>query len=262
MREVRREESGRLGERVDDRSEWEEHPGMTLRTIDPAQQTAARIAGLLYLFTSATAIFAEIFVRGRLIVRGDAVQTARNVAASERVFRLGIASDLITVLGVIALIWALYIVLKPINGNVALLAAFWRLAEASILAVSVGNALAAVLLLSGADSMQAFGTQQLQALAGLFVNLQGAGWRIGFVFLGLGSTVFSYLWLKSRYIPRALAAWGVFSSLVLAVVTLALMVFPNSATFVTLVSMAPMGVYELTLGFWLLAKGLRTPTVA
>ena len=234
---------------------------MTLRTIERAQHRAARIAGLLYLFTSATAIFAEFFVRGRLIVRGDAVQTAKNVAGSEWLFRLGIASDLITVLGVIALVWALYVVLKPIDRNVALLAAFWRLAEASILAVSVVNALAAVLLLSGADYLQALGTQQSQVLAGLFVNLQGAGWRIGFVFLGLGSTVFSYLWLKSRYIPRALAAWGVFSSLVLASVTLAIMVFPRLTAVVTLAYLAPMAIYELTLGLWLLARGIRTRTV-
>jgi len=234
---------------------------VTLRTIERAQHRAARIAGLLYLFTSATAIFAEFFVRGRLIVRGDAVQTAKNVAGSEWLFRLGIASDLITVLGVIALVWALYVVLKPIDRNVALLAAFWRLAEASILAVSVVNALAAVLLLSGADYLQALGTQQSQVLAGLFVNLQGAGWRIGFVFLGLGSTVFSYLWLKSRYIPRALAAWGVFSSLVLASVTLAIMVFPRLTAVVTLAYLAPMAIYELTLGLWLLARGIRTRTV-
>jgi hypothetical protein len=156
------------------------------------------MAGVLYLFTSATAFFGEFFVRGRLILRGNAVQTARNVEASERLFRLGIASDLITVLGVIALVWALYVVLTPIDRKVALLAAFWRLAEASILAVSVVNALAALLLLGGADYLQALGEQQLQGLAGLFVSLQVAGWRVGFVFLGLGSTLFSYLWFMAQ----------------------------------------------------------------
>ena len=235
---------------------------MPLHTIEPAQHTAAKAAGLLYLFTSATAIFAEFFVRGRLIVRGDAVETAKNIVASERLFRLGIASDLITELGVVALVWALYVVLKPIDRNLALLAAFWRLTEASVFTVSVVDALAAVLLLSGADYLQAVGTQQLQVLALFFVSLQGAGWRIGYVFLGLGSTVFSYLWLKSRYIPRALAIGGVFSSLLLAIGTLAIMVFPSLAAVVTLVYMAPMAVYEVTLGFWLLVKGIRAPTVA
>jgi hypothetical protein len=234
---------------------------MTLQPIEHAQHRAARIAGLLYLFTSATAIFAEFFVRGRLIVRGDAVQTGKEIAASEWLFRIGIAVDLVTVLCVIALVWALYVVLRPIDGNLALLAAFWRLAEASILAASVVNALAAVLLLGGADYLQALGTQQSQALAALFVNSQGAGWRIGFVFLGVGSTVFSYLWLQSRYIPRALAAWGVLSSLVLASATLAIIVFPGFAAVVTLASLAPMAIYELTLGLWLLARGIRPPTL-
>jgi hypothetical protein len=235
---------------------------MTVRTIEPAQQSAARMVGVLYLFTSATAFFGEFVVRGRLLVRGDAVQTARNVAASERLFRLGMASDLITVLGVIALVWALYVVLKPVNRNVALLAAFWRLAEACMLAVSVVSALAALQLLSGADYLQAFAEQQLQVLARLFVSLQEYGWRIGFVFLGLGSAAFSYLWFQSRYIPRALAALGVLASLVLAIVTLANMVFPGLAAVVMLASMAPMGIYELSLGLWLLVRGIRPPPEA
>jgi Domain of unknown function (DUF4386) len=66
---------------------------------------------------------------------------------------------------------------------------------------------------------------RLQALARLFTSLQGAGYLVGLVFFGLGPTVFAYLWLKSRYIPRALAALGVFSSLLVVVVTLAIMVF-------------------------------------
>ena len=112
-----------------------DRPEMTLRTIEPAQHTAAKVAGFLYLFIMATGIFGESYVRGQLIVGGDAVQTARNIAASERLFRISIASDLITVVGAVILVWALYVVLKPINRDVALLAAFLRLAENSIVTV-------------------------------------------------------------------------------------------------------------------------------
>ena len=196
-----------------------DRPEMTLRTIEPAQHTAAKVAGFLYLFTNATAIFA-FYARGSLIVGGDAVQTARNIAASERLFRIGIVTELITVVGVIILVVALYAVLKPINRNVALLAAFWRLAENFILAVILLNEFAALALLSGADYLRAVDTQQLQALVYTLLRVYGAGFQIGFVFLGLGSAVFSYLWLKSRYIPRALAAWGIFSSAVMAIVTI------------------------------------------
>lgn len=113
---------------------------MTLRTIEPAQHTAAKVAGFLYLFTMVTSISA-FYARGRLIVGGDAVQTARNITASERLFRIAAVSDLIMVAGVVMLVWALYVVLKPINKNVALLAELWRLAGDFTVVVTTLNAL-------------------------------------------------------------------------------------------------------------------------
>lgn len=233
---------------------------MTLPAIEPAQRTAARLVGLLYLLTNATAIFA-FTVRGQLIVRGDAVQTARNIAASERLFRVGIVAELITIAAVITLVAASYVVLKPINRNAALLAVFWRLAENFILAIVVLNEFAALRLLSGAEYLRAVDPRQLQALAFTFLRVYGDGFRVGFVFLGLGSAVFAYLWLKSRYIPRALAVVGIFGSLTMAIVESAIMVFPGLAAVVTMAYMAPMGVFEIGTGIWLIIKGIRAPIV-
>jgi hypothetical protein len=229
--------------------------------IEPAQRTAAKVAGFLYLFTMVTANFAEFYARGRLIAGGDAAQTAKNIAASERLFRLGTVSNLITFASVVILVVALYVALKPINRNVALLAAFWRIAECSIFALITLNDFVVLRLLSGADYLRAFDTQQLQALAYMFVGVHDAGYLIGLVFFGLGSTVFAYLWFKSRYIPRVLAAWGIFSSLLVAIVTLAIMVFPGLAEVMIPVYFAPIFVFEVGLGLWLLIKGIRTPIV-
>src|SRR5712691_9715632 len=135
---------------------------MTRRTIEPAQQTAAKVAGFLYLFTMVTANFAEFYARGRLIAGGDAGQTARNIAASERLFRLGTVSNLITFSSVVVLLWALYVVLEPIDRNVALLAVFFRLAECSIFALITLNDFVVMRLLSGASYLQAFHAKQLQ----------------------------------------------------------------------------------------------------
>jgi len=230
----------------------------TLPPGERSQQIAARVAGFLYLFINATGIFGYS-IRGRLIVRGDAAQTAKNIVASERLFRIGIASDLITVAGVIILVWALYVVLKPINRNGALLAVFLRLVENTILAVTTVNLLAALVFLSGADYLRAFDAQQLQALAYASLRLYGALYEVGFVFLGLGSTVFGYLWFKSRYIPRALAALGIFGSLLFAIATLAIIIFPGWAAVVVPAYWVPMGVFEITLGLWLLVKGIQAP---
>ncbi len=234
---------------------------MTRRTIEPAQQTAAKVAGFLYLFTMVTASFAEFYARGRLIVSGDAARTARNIVASERLFRIGAVSNLITFAAVVPLVVALYVVLKPINRSVALLAAFWRLAECSIFALIILNDFVALQFLSGADYLRAFDAKQLQALAYTFVGVHDAGYLMGLVFFGLGSTVFAYLWFKSRYIPRGVAALGIFSSLVVAIVTLAIMVFPSLAAVVIPVYFAPIFIFEVGLGLWLLVKGIRARIV-
>ena len=81
---------------------------------------------------------------------------------------------------------------------------------------------------------------------------------VGFLFLGLGSAVFSYLWWKSRHIPRVIAGWGIFASLLMAVVSLALIMFPGLAA-IGMSYMMPMGLYEVGLGLWLLVKGIRVP---
>lgn len=78
------------------------------------------------------------------------------------------------------------------------------------------------------------------------------------MFLGLGSTVFCYLWFKSKYIPRALAALGVFGGLMMAAGSFAIIIFPKLAKIVGLAYMMPLGVFEVTIGFWLLIRGLRT----
>lgn len=236
------------------------HSEMTLPAIEPAQHTAAKIAGFLYLFTNAPAIFA-FYARSRVIVSGNAVETARKIASSERLFRVGIVTELLTVALVLILVVALYVVLKPINRNVALLAAFWRLAENFTLAVVTLSEFAMLVLLSGADYLRVVDTRQLQALAYVLLRVYGAGFNIGFVFLGLGSAVFSYLWLESRYIPRAFAAWGIFASLLLAIASLTIMVFPGLVAVIGMAYMAPMGIYEIGLGLWLLVRGIQAPSV-
>jgi Domain of unknown function (DUF4386) len=236
-------------------------PELTRRTIEPEQHTAAKVVGFTYLIAMATSMFAELYARAPLIVGGNAMQTAMNIAASERLFRIGSVIHLLTFASDAVLAVALYVILRPINRNVALLAASWRLVDCSILAVNMLNDFAVLRLVSGADYLRAFDTKQLQSMARLLISVEAAGFQIGFVFLGLGSTVFSYLWLTSRYIPRALAVWGIFSSLVLAVFTLAIMVFPAMAA-MGLSYMAPMFFYEVGLGLWLLVKGLRAPIVA
>ena len=225
--------------------------------LTPVQRTAARIVGFLYLFTNATAIAAFI-ARDKVIVLRDAAKTSANMLASEGLFRLGIATEIITVVGVIVLVWGLYVVLKTVDRNIAWLATFFRLAENFFLAFITIQELTALAVLKAAGMSQGFNSQQLQGLSYSFLSVYINAFNIGFVFLGLGSAIFSYLWWKSGYIPKFIAGWGIFSSLLMAIVSLGIVAFPSLAR-LGLIHMMPMGLYEIGLGFWLLIRGIHEP---
>ncbi len=233
---------------------------MTQSEIEPAQHTAAKVAGVLYLVQMAVAIFGESFVRGRLIVAGDATQTAQNISlrTSGSFASLSPATFLFTS-ALSVLIWTLYVVLRPVNRNLAVLAVILRLAENAVLCAGTVNAALALRLLSRPDYLKTFEVSQLQSLARLALTTQGLTMNVAFILLGLGSTVFAYLFLKSHYIPRALAAWGIFASLILAILTWLIIVFPGLGTALGLIYMVPMFIYEVGLGLWLVVKGIREP---
>jgi hypothetical protein len=232
---------------------------MTSDAIDESQRKAAKVAGFLYLFAMAASIFAQAYVRGRLIVPDDAVKTAGNLIASERLFRLAIALDVVTAASDVALIGALYIILRPVNQNLALVGAFFRLVETAILGMTALNGIVALRLLSGVKYLHAVAPDQLQALARLALNLNGAGLNIGFAFLGLGAAVFAYVLLKSRYVPRALAALGILAYGVMVAYSFAIILAPSVGTALDLIPFAPAFVFEVGCGLWFLVKGIRVP---
>jgi hypothetical protein len=212
----------------------------------------------MYVITTATALFSELVVKSSLSVPGDATRTARNIIGSERLFRIGLASDLATATGVVVLIWALYVLLRPVDRNLAMLAVFWRLGEAMILYVLTLDSLVVLGLLSGADYLKTLEASQLHSLARVVLSAQSSGYNgVVFILLGSGSTLFAYLLLKSRYVPRVLAGWGIFSSVLMAVGALLSLVFPSAMRLLQLVSYVPMGIYEVILGPWLLLKGAK-----
>ncbi len=233
---------------------------MATYTVGESQRKAAKVVGAVYLF-GFVAVF-DVYVRGRLIIENNAAETARNIIAHERLFRLGVAVDLIEMASIVVLATALYVILKTVNENLALLAAFWRLMEAAICVVMTLSSFDVLRILSGAEYLRVFEADRLQAMATIYVGAHGDGYNVAEMFLGLGSTVFAYLWFKSRFIPRALAAWGVFSSLLLATCTVAFIIFPRFDDLADPACYIPIAIFELTMGFWLLIAGLRPPEIA
>ena len=234
---------------------------MTISTIDESQRKAARVVGFTFLFAIAIVVIANYGINFRLIVPGNAVDTARNIMAHETLFRINIACNLIYVMNVVVLLAALYVILKPVNRNLALVAAFCRLVYALMWGVTALNMLGALRLLGDAAYLPVFEADQLQTLARLHISIDA--YYVGLPFWGLASTVCSYLWFKSRYIPRALAAFGVISSAWCVTCAFAFIVFPHFETTVNAYWFdMPMVIFEMASGFWLLLKGLRPSGVA
>jgi len=231
---------------------------MTSITITDEQRTWARWIGFAYLFAIPTSFFAEFYVYGKLIVTGDAAATAQNIIAHQTLYRLGIVSNLSAFLVDVLLVVGLYVVLKPINRNLALVALLWRLIETTLLVVSTFSDLDALRFLSGAEYTKAFDANQLANLARFSMSGQNSAYTMGLLVAGVGSTLFCYLWYKSGYIPRALATFGVVASALMGVCMFIGLVFPD---FTKIVSVAyygtPIFVFELWMGFLLLIKGIR-----
>src|SRR5712692_9136116 len=150
-------------------------------------QTYARIAGVLFLISILAGGFGEFFVPSKLIVSGDATATANNIMASGSLFRMGFASYLIEALCDVALTLILYVLLRPVHKDLALLAAFFRLVSTATFAISEFFFVAPSLILGGADYLKTFSPDQLNTLAFLSLRLYVYGGGISFVFYGVAS---------------------------------------------------------------------------
>jgi hypothetical protein len=230
---------------------------MTNRTAEASPLIYARVAGLAYVLIIILGIFCVGFIDSKLIVPSNNAATANNIMANDLLSRIGIAGVLILYASVVVLSWALYVILKTVNKNLALLALLLRSGEAILGGATVLISFIVLLLLNGEDYSTVFEAEQLQALAGLFLNIRNAALDIVLIFVGLGGTVFCYLFFKSKYVPGILAAWGIFTYLSMLVLALVNILLPNRPEMIEIVLFALGSFFEIIFGFWLLFKGVN-----
>jgi hypothetical protein len=218
-------------------------------------QACARIGGALYLIIIAAGVFAEAFVRSRLIVPGDAAATATNILAHRTLFRLGIAADLSTFLSAIVVTVILYALLKPVNENLALLMLLFNLAQDAIGGMNGLNTYRALQLLSGAEYLKVFSPEQLQAMALLALKAHAVGFGIALMFFGPSCIVLGYLIFKSGFLPRVLGILIMIAGACYLINSFTLILSPPLASLLILL---PAFIGELSLALWLTVKGVRS----
>ena len=224
-----------------------------------SSRNPGRFAGLLYVLTSIPGVFALIYVPGKLIVHANATATAGNIAAHETLFRLGIAFSLIGQAGFIFVALALYDLLKGVNQRRALLMLTLILVAAPIAFLNELNAIAALVLVRGADFLSVFDKPQRDALAMLFLNLHGYGFDIAGLLWGLWLFPLGLLVYRSGFIPRLLGVLLMLNTITFPVNSFASLIAPQ---YEHLLSrwMKPFGFGELAFMLWLLTMGARPKT--
>jgi len=219
-------------------------------------QIYARIAGVLYLITLVAGGFGEFYVPSALIVSGDATATAKNIIASDSLLRLGFASYLVEAMCDIGLTLFLYLLLRPVRQDLALLAAFFRLVSTAVFAVAELFYFAPSFILGRPGSLQSFSPDQLNALALLSLRFYGYGGGIFMVFYGVPSVLLGYLIFRSGYLPRFLGVLLALSGVAFVIRNFLLVLAPAFASSLLLLP-APLAALAMTV--WLLVWGVDVP---
>lgn len=226
---------------------------MKSRTVETSPQFYAKTAGVLLLISIIAGGFGEIFVLSKLIVNGDATATAHNIMASESLFRFGFASYLIEAICDVTLIMILYLLLKPVHKNIALLTVFLGLVSMITFAFAELFYIAAPMILA-ADYLKSFSPDQINSLALLSLKLYGYGAGVFMAFYGLATLLRGYLIFHSGYLPKFLGLLLILGGTCFVIRNFILVLAP---AYVSDLLLLPMVIAIITMSLWLLFKGVN-----
>jgi hypothetical protein len=229
---------------------------MTDRTREFSPQAYARIAGVLYLINIVAGFLGEMFVRNALVVSGNAAATAANIAHSPLLWRIGIAGDLIMQATDVPLMLIFYVLLKPVNRNLALMAMLFTLVQTASLVANKLNLMTPLFLSGDAEYLKAFTPDQLHALAYVAIKAHEYGFGIGLIFFGFECLITGYLIFRSGFLPRILGIAIQIAGVCYLINSFALILAPALAGALFPAILLPCLLAELSLCLWLLLKGI------
>jgi len=227
------------------------------QSFSQSPKTLARIGGVLYLIIIALGLFGEAFIRDRLIVSANPTATAANIMSMESLWRFGIAAELFLLLCAVTLTWILFVLLRPVNGDLALLGVFFNLISIAIEAIIQLNFVAALFPLSNVSYLQTFSREQRSILAFLSARLYSYGFGVSLLFFSGYCLVMGYLIFRSAYFPKVLGVLLQIAGLCYATNSFALVLAPEFADRIFFFILLPAFIGELSLALWLSFKGVN-----
>lgn len=217
------------------------------------RKTNARLAGFTFLFYIAVA-FPSMILFGRATSGEGIAAKFASIAQHATDMRVAVVLSLLGCFSALVLAVTLYAITREVDADLAMLALTCRVAEGVISGISIPETLG-LLWLATATGVNAPDPGAAHALGAYLLKGDMA---VTATFFAVGSTLFSYLFLRGRMIPVALAWLGVLAS-VLLVVGLPLQIAGVLRGSITQLMYLPMLAFEIPLGLWLLIKGVATP---
>jgi uncharacterized protein DUF4386 len=228
-----------------------------MKPYETSPRVLARIGGALYLIVIVIGLFGEAFVRGKIVVSGDASATAANLRSMESLWRFGIAAEFVLLTCALSMVVVLYVLLRPVSRNLALLAVCFNLVSIAVEAVAGLNLVAALFPLGKAEYLAAFQPEQLEAMASLAIKSHGHGFGVALIFFGCECLVLGYLIFQSGFLPKAIGVLMQIAGWCYLVNSFALILSPRLAGLLFPAILLPAFVGEASLCLWLLVKGVN-----
>ena len=225
--------------------------------VEASPRLLARIGGVLYLIIIVLGLFGQAAVRDRIVVAGDAAATAANIRALESLWRFGIAAEFVLLTCAISLTLILFVLLRRVSSELALLAVFFNLVSLAVEAAAALYLVAALFPLSNAGYLGAFQPEQLYAMASLSVQTHAYGFGVGLIFFGCECLLLGYLIFRSGFLPKAIGLLMQIAGLCYLTNSFALLLAPDFASRIFPAILVPAFVGEASLCLWLLVKGVN-----
>ena len=216
----------------------------------------ARLAGFFYLLVILIAPLRLVYIPSKLFVSGDAAATIHGIATHEMLFRMGIASDLVTGAVSLMLTFALYRLFKDVHKNWALLMLMLGFMDTPLYFFNTLNDMATLILVQGPDFLNAFNPAQREGLATMFIQMHSTMTFASEIFWGLWLFPLAALIYRSGFLPRFLAIWLTINGCAYLALSYAGLLQPEYNDLVTGIAF-PCQLGEVAFALWILFKGAK-----
>ncbi len=172
-------------------------------------------------------------------------------------YRYGFVADLVTLICGTILSLIFYILFKPVNRNLSLLALIFSITAGAVMATNLLNQLAPLLLLHNTSYLKAFTIWQLQTSSLFFLNLQSQGYNISLLLFAFYFPIIGWLVYNSNFLPRILGVIYAMAGLGYLINSLAWFLFPHLAALLFPYVLLPALIGETSMSLWLIFKGVK-----